>query len=91
LSDNGFGDPNVQEITSQILRRYLFYVVGKGVRPRTVRSSVNALRCLFAYLHGLGAIATNPAQEVRLPKLDSPKRLLVGDDDLEKLLQAVVE
>jgi site-specific recombinase XerD len=88
LQEHGQPDPPIGEITPQLLRRYHFAVVGQNLRPRTIRSKLNALRALFGYLAHQGIIAENPVLAVKLPKLDAAQRLLVSDDDLQKLLAA---
>jgi site-specific recombinase XerD len=88
LEANGHPDPPVREITPQLLRRYHFWVVGQNLRPRTIRGKLNALRALFGYLTAQGVIAENPALVIKLPRLDAAERLLVSDDDLQRLLEA---
>jgi site-specific recombinase XerD len=61
LAENGQPDPPVQEISHQTIRRYYFSVVNQGVRPRTVRSHLHALRSLFGYLVAQGLLEENVA------------------------------
>jgi site-specific recombinase XerD len=88
LEEQGQPDPPVQEITASLIRRFSYALNAKGLRPRTIRGALHALRALFAYLTEQGAISVNPALEVRLPKKDAAVRLTVSDEDLTKLLEA---
>jgi site-specific recombinase XerD len=88
LAENGMPDPLVREVGVSLIRRYAYHLSGRGLRPRTVRGALHALRALFGYLTERGALAANPAAEVRLPKKDAATRRLVTDDDLVRLLEA---
>lgn len=88
LEENGAPDPGVNEISMQQIRRYMYGLSARNLRPRTVRAGLNAVRALFAYLKAEGAITENVALEVRLPKKDAATRLTVNDEDLVKLLEA---
>jgi len=88
LGENGFPDPPLQDVSGGLIRRYVYARSGRNLRPRTVRSAMNAVRALFAYLVQVGAVSENPALEVRMPKNDAATRLIVSDEDLTKLLAA---
>jgi site-specific recombinase XerD len=88
LAAAGQPDPPIRESTSQLLRRYYFSIAGQNLRPRTIRGKLVALRALFGYLAAQGVIPENPALALKLPRLDAAQRYLVGDDDLQKLLEA---
>lgn len=88
LAETGIPDPPVTEISTSLIRRYSYSMSSRGLRPRTIRGVLHALRALFKYLHDQGAISSNPALEVRLPKKDAATRLTVGDEDLIRLLEA---
>lgn len=88
LTENGHPDPLVHEISASLIRRYHYHLSGRKLRPRTIRGALQALRSLFTYLVEMGALATNPAVEVKLPKKDAATRLLVTDEDLMRLLEA---
>jgi site-specific recombinase XerD len=88
LAEEGMPDPPVTQITESLVRRYSYSLSSRNLRPRTIRGALHALRALFGYLAGKGAIAENPALGVRLPKKDAATRPLVTDEDLVQLLQA---
>jgi integrase len=96
-------DLPVHEITSQLVRQYLYCMCSRDarirgdvgrkaapLRPRTVRAAMHSIRALFAYLVKEKVIdaKADPTREVELPKLDAAHRLLVSDEDLARLLEA---
>lgn len=88
LAENGLADPAIGEITANLIRRYGYQMANRNCRPRTIRGAMIAIRALFTYLVGMGAVSGNPATDVKLPKKDAATRLLVTDEDLIKLLDA---
>jgi site-specific recombinase XerD len=94
--EKGFGDPEVRDIDSGLLRKYFLHVAESGVRPRTQRQHIHALRFLFTSLMNQELVSANPMLErlpdgklkLKLPKLDAARRELVSDDDLQKLYEA---
>jgi len=88
LEEAGLPDPPPPEISVSLIRRYSYSLSSRKLRPRTIRGALLALRSFFAYLGEMGALSSNPAAEVRLPKKDAATRLLVTDEDLARLLEA---
>lgn len=88
LEENGHADPRVQEITAGLIRRWVYALSGRNLRPRTIRGALHAIRALFAYLVEMQALSASPALEIKLPKRDAATRLTVTDEDLTALLAA---
>jgi site-specific recombinase XerD len=88
FAEAGYPDPRIEGITPQLLRRYYFSITSQNLRPRTIRGKLVALRALFGYYTAQGVIAENPMLAIKLPRLDAAQRLLVSDDDLQRLLEA---
>src|SRR5262249_34302862 len=88
LAEQGMPDPEVRELTPTLARRYMYHLDGKGLRPRTRITRFLPLRSLYQMLVGHEAVETNPFLEVRLPKKDAARRLLVSDEELVALLEA---
>jgi site-specific recombinase XerD len=88
LEEQGHSDPPVHEISPELIRRYFYSLSARRLRPRTVRSAMNGIRALFAYLVHMGGLKQDPAREINLPKLDAATRRLVSDEDLRQLLEA---
>ena len=88
LEANGYPDPGLDTLTVPTLRRYVYFLSGKGDRPRTIRGVFNAIRGLCVFLVNAGALSENPAAKVTLPKLDAATRLTVNDSDVAALFEA---
>jgi site-specific recombinase XerD len=88
LERQGQKDPDVREITPTVARKYMYYLDGLGVRPRTRLHLFLPLRGLYRMLVDHDVVEKSPFGEVRLPKKDAAQRLLVSDEELEALLDA---
>jgi site-specific recombinase XerD len=88
LVRQGHGDPDVRQVTPSLARKYMYYLDGLGLRPRTRLHLFLPLRGLYRMLTDHGAVEKNAFLEVRLPKKDAAQRLLVSDDELSALLEA---
>lgn len=85
---SGLGDPSVQEITPQVLRRYRTYVMDTEVSSNTVRSHIHAIRYLMGFLHRDGVIAEDPSHRDKLPGIEPGQRTIISEEDLYRLLEA---
>ena len=77
LAEQGHPDPDVDEITPTLIRRYSYSLSARKLRPRTIRGAMGALGALFVYLVRMGAIGEHATPEVALPKLQAA----VGEAD----------
>ncbi|HZP83844.1 MAG TPA: site-specific integrase [Chthonomonadaceae bacterium] len=80
LTQNGYPEPAVSDFTVPVCRRFLYYLAGKNLRPRSVRSYFHALRGVGAFLVEQGALTENPAKAVNMPKKDAALRKTVTDE-----------
>ena len=81
-------DASLDEFTLPVLKKYLYHLVAKKLRPRTVKAYFDALRAFGSWLVTEKMLTSNPALEVSTPKLDAPRRQPVSDDELRDLLAA---
>ncbi len=89
LTGHGYPNPTIDQLSPAILRRFLVYLTDvRGQRPKSIHSSFHAIRGLCAYLTETGLLAVDPAKAIRLPKLDSPYRKMVTDEEVEAILEA---
>jgi site-specific recombinase XerD len=93
----GMDDPQIHEIDYPLLRRYyLTSLLDQGIKPNTIRGHIHALRFLFDYMMSQGVMDQNPMMErdhkgkvkIPLPQVNDAERLLVSDDDIQKILEA---
>lgn len=88
LAENGYPDAGLDVFNTSTLRRYQYTLSSKGLRPRSVRGSFNALRSFGTFLMNVGVLQSNPAKEIGLPKKDAAERLLTNEEQVRQLLDA---
>jgi integrase/recombinase XerD len=89
MVSNGYPEPHLADLSTPLLRRYLFDLAQRNLRPRSIRSHQHALRafCEFAVVTKLRE--DNPAAEIAMPKKDAPRRDTPTNDQVRLLLDAV--
>ena len=65
----GHGAASPPDVSSRLLREYLYYLKDLGLAPASIRRNVSALRTNFKFLSDEGHIARDPSE-----RLESPKR-----------------
>jgi integrase/recombinase XerD len=65
----GRGAASPPDVTSRLLREYLYHLKDLGLAPASIRRNVSSLRTYFKFLIGEGYIARDPSE-----RLESPKR-----------------
>jgi integrase/recombinase XerD len=81
-------ESSLSDITTESFRKYLYFLANKPYRPRTIRSAFHPLYGLTKFLVGNGGLDTDPLSTIKMPKKDAAQRLLVGDGELLKMLEA---
>lgn len=86
---NGFGtEPEVDVLTLPTLRRYLYQMSGRGLRPRSINTAFHGVRGLCLFLVENGALTENPTSKLTMPKKDAVERRTVTDEEITLLLDA---
>ncbi len=88
VAEQGEPAPTEKDFATPLLRRYQYSVSATGVRPRTVRSKINALRSWGTFLTQNGVIPENYALALKQPKKDAPWQDNVSDEECVALLAA---
>ncbi len=88
LTENGYPNATLDAFNVPTLRRFLYHLGGKGLRPRTIRGFFNPIRSLGAFLVANEALTENPAVKVGLPKKDAALRETVSEEEIRQLLDA---
>jgi integrase/recombinase XerD len=65
----GRGAPSPPDVSSRLLREYMYHLKDLGLAPASIRRNVSALRTYFKFLLGEGHLARDPSE-----RLESPKR-----------------
>ena len=88
LIANGFPEPTADCLTVSLLRRFLYYLAGKSLRPRTIRTYFDPIDGLCQFLIENKVIAENPVKALTMPKKDAAKRETVSNEEIAGLLEA---
>ncbi len=67
---------------------YLSYRVQQGSRPRTSARLLSSIRRFYRYLVRQGAVQQDPSAQIEFPKLGRPLPETLGEEEVEKLLNA---
>lgn len=89
LKSQGVETPAVEDFTLATLKRYLYHLSGRGLRPRTIRSAFFPLQGLGKFMVSMGLLEKSPTEEMHLPKLDAPVQHTCSDEEVLALLAAV--
>ena len=84
----GRGASTPADVTSKLLREYLYHLKDLGLAPASIRRNVSALRTYFKFLLGEGHLARDPSERLESPKRwrTLPEVLTVAE--IERLLAA---
>ena len=88
LTENGYPAPTTDCLTVTLCRRFLYYLSGKGLRPRTIRCYFDPIDGLCQLLIANKLLTENPVKALTLPKKDAAKRDTVSNDEVAGLLEA---
>ncbi len=88
MQANGYDKPSLFDFNANTLRRYLHFLSGQGLRPRTLRGRFHPLRGLGSFLVAHGTLKANPAATIVLPRKDPAIRLTVSEEEVRRLLEA---
>jgi len=88
LTDNGYPEPSLADLTTPALRRYLHSLGERGLRPRTIHGLMGAVRSFCTFLVSHQLLTENPALPIRLPIKDAAIRQEASEDEIALLLQA---
>ena len=89
LDANGYPNADVSAFSLPVLRRYLYHLSSRGLRPRTVFSAFHPIRSLGDFLLENGLVTENAAKALAMPKKDAAQRLTVSTAEVRALLDAV--
>lgn len=87
--DQNAGNNLDERFNTTLLRRYLYAMSKRGLRPRTIRNAFAPLKSLGAFLVEQKAIEINSVLALGMPKKDAPYRPLVSRQEILALLDAV--
>jgi len=84
------GETPVEKTDYLLLRKYLAALKEKNMQARSVGRRLSALRSFFKFLIREGYLKTNPILSLSSPKLDKHLPQFLTEDEVTKLITAVV-
>jgi len=79
---------SLKDVERRLLRRYLSYLLEKGIVKASIARRLSAIRSLYKYLVREKMVPLNPAATTSSPKLDRRLPSFLTLDDMKKLLAA---
>lgn len=89
MQENGYSAPTLDDLSPLVVRRFLFTLAERNLRPMTTRNYLHALRGLAHYAVKTGLRADDFTNGVTMPKKDAPIRHTPTDEQVRALLEAV--
>lgn len=83
------GDMKLDKIQSIHIQKIINDMMQMGYSPKTVRSTITAVRSIFKYAYHMNIISENPCDRCQLPKLENTDKDM--DTDEEELHYFTVE
>ena len=75
--------------STPVLRRYLYSLSARGLRPRTIHGLFDPLRGLGNFLVDNGVLTANPVLALKMPKKDAAQCLTISREEIAALLEAL--
>jgi len=79
---------SIKDAGREHLLDYLSYRVQQGSRPRTSARLLSSIRRFYRYLIRQGAVQNDPSAQIEFPKLGKPLPETLGEEEVERLLNA---
>jgi integrase/recombinase XerC len=86
LNTEGYSKPTIEQFSTTLLRRFLYTLSNKNLRPRTIRAYFHPLRSMGEYAVRNRLLSANPAHEITMPKFDTPVQKTVSNEEVLLLL-----
>lgn len=87
-----FGNSRLSGIKAEECRRFVADLsVVDELKPATIRKVVIELRLIFRMMMAKGMIKTNPFDEVKLPRVQNQRGVVLPEEKIESFTRALVE
>ncbi|MDR1895809.1 MAG: tyrosine-type recombinase/integrase [Prevotellaceae bacterium] len=78
----------IEEINTQIVRRWIAEMIRKGLTPRSVCRKSAALNSFFKYLIRKGKVTVNPVDGIAKPKISKKHPVFIQEDKIAAILNS---
>jgi integrase/recombinase XerD len=82
------GVPAPTDITSRLLRDFVYHLKDLGLSPSSIRRNISAVRTYFKFLLADGVLARDPSERLETPKRWRTLPDVLSADEVERLLAA---
>jgi len=79
----------VEEISFQLIRSWIAYLLENGINPRSVNRKISTLKTYFKFLLREGVLQDNPMLKVISPKSKKRLPVFIEEEQIENLLNKV--
>jgi len=76
------------DVTSRMLREFIYYLKDIGLSPASIRRGISAVRTYFKFLLADGVVARDPSERLETPKRWRTLPEVLSVDEIERLLAA---
>jgi integrase/recombinase XerD len=76
------------DVTSRMLREFIYYLKDIGLAPASIRRGISAVRTYFKFLMADGVVARDPSERLETPKRWRTLPDVLTVDEIERLLAA---
>ena len=76
------------DVTSRMLREFIYYLKDIGLSPASIRRGISAVRTYFRFLLADGIVARDPSERLETPKRWRTLPEVLSVDEVERLLGA---
>ena len=80
------GAPSPIDISSKVLREFVYYLKDLGLAPASIRRNVSSVRTYFRFLLADGTVARDPSERLETPKGWRTLPEVLSVDEVERLL-----
>jgi integrase/recombinase XerD len=82
------GVPAPTDLTSRVLREFVYHLKDVGLSPSSIRRNISAVRTYFRFLMADGAVTRDPSERLETPKRWRTLPDVLSTDEIERLLAA---
>ena len=77
----------VEAVTATSLNSYVLYLEQNGMKPATISRSIASMKAFFAYLYKQHKIDTDPAENLKAPRIEKKLPSVLSVEEMNRLLE----
>jgi integrase/recombinase XerD len=82
------GVPTPMDVTSKLLREFVYHLKDMGLAPASIRRNISAIRTYFRFLLADGAVTRDPSERLETPKRWRTLPEVLTVEEMSRLLAA---